>query len=375
MPVYTKSHYRISLASPRSDIETEEAVIDAIRNERHIMGESLYKFEEEYARYIGTKHAVSTSSGTDALTLSMIALGSDERGEVLTTPLSFIATANSILHSGHRPVFVDIDGNDYNIDYKKIESKISSRTWGILPVHLFGYPANMDEIQEIANTKGLQVIEDASQAHGSEYKSKKVGSMGTVGCFSFYPGKNMTVFGDGGMMVTNMEEISSKVSKLRDCGRKSHLEHDIIGYTARLNTINAAVGRVQLKRLPKWVETRRELAQIYNNRLKGVIEINHPPQPKHNINPAYNLYVIRTKDRNSLKEFLESKEVECGIHYTLPIHLQPAYRDIMHLEPGAFPISEEFSKTCLSLPIHHHLRPEDVHYICDLVKEFTARII
>jgi len=251
-------------ANPVFNKEMEDAAINALRNERFILGESVDKFEEEFARYIGTDYAVSVSSGTTALHLAQVAADLPIGGEVITVASSYIATANSILHANGTPVFCDIN-DEYIIDVNQITGKISKRTKGIMPVHLYGHPADLDEINDIVKKNNLFVIEDCAQSHGALYKGKMTGVISDMGCFSFYSTKNMTVCGDGGMVTTNNEKIAEKIKLLRNHGQYPKDVHTIVGYTARLNTVNAAIGRVQLKYLPNWIESRRNIAKKYYN--------------------------------------------------------------------------------------------------------------
>jgi perosamine synthetase len=361
---------KIPLFKPVFDEEMRNAALDALQNERFVMGESVFKFEEEFARYCGTKYAVSTSSGTFALQLSLIALGVAQGDEVITTPYSFIATANAALYVGAVPVFADIDSRTSNIDPELVKKKLTSKTRAVIPVHLFGFPADMNSILDALRDMGCAVVEDACQAHGAEYYGRKVGTLGDVGCFSFYSSKNMTVCGDGGMVVTNNQDVAGKVAKLRDCGRASHYEHDLIGFTARLNTVNAAIGRVQLTRLDDWNQKRRTCAQMYDNLLSDLDELVLPPSETSEIKPVYHLYVVRTRARDKLKAWLEQKGIECGIHYPLPIHLQPAYRKLYGYKQGEFPKSELLSNTALSLPMFPQLEKNDIKYVCENVHRF-----
>lgn len=272
------------MAKPIFDKEMEAAALNAFCKESFVMGEDVFKFEEEFARYCGTNYAVSTSSGTSALHLTIKALGIENRtSEILTTPFSFIATANAVIHAGATPTFADIETKTYCIDPEKIKEKITKSTKAILPVHLYGYPSDMRSIIEIARKHNLPVIEDACQAHGAEYYNSKTGAIGDVGCFSFYPSKNMTVCGDGGMVVTNDKQLAEMIGKLRDCGRKSKYEHDIIGYTSRLNTANAAIGRVQLRRLDDWNQKRRKNAALYTRLLSDLENVSLPSAGDKNV--------------------------------------------------------------------------------------------
>jgi perosamine synthetase len=362
----------IPLANPIFDEEMEKAAVNALWNEHFVLGESVYKFEEEFAKYCGANYAVSTNSGTDALQIALKALGVVQGQYVITSPASFIASSNVILHVGAAPIFSDIDLGTYTIDPKQMKQTIRNGTKAVIPIHLYGYPADMDSINEIAEKHRLCVIEDACQAHGALYKGRKVGSLGEVACFSFYPSKNMTVAGDGGILVTNDKKVANKASKLRDCGRRSQYVHDLIGYTARLNTVNASIGRVQLKHLDEWNEKRRRNAEIYNRLLSDVDELILPPQADGGTRPVYHLYVIRTKSRDGLKVLLEANGIQCGIHYGLPIHLQPVYKKMFGFKEGMYPKSEELCKTCLSIPMHPDLARNQINFVSEKIHEFFA---
>lgn len=363
---------KIPLAKPVFDEEMRDAALDALQSERFVLGESVFKFEEEFARYCGVKYAVSTSSGTCALQLSLLALGIGQGDRVVTTPYSFIATANAALHVGAMPIFADVDVETYNIDPDAAKRKLTEKTKAIIPVHLYGFPADMDRILEFSRDHGLAVVEDACQAHGAEYFGRKVGSIGDVGCFSFYSSKNMTVCGDGGMVVTNNDKVAEKVAKLRDCGRVSHYEHDLIGYTARLNTVNAAIGRVQLRRLDEWNEKRREHARLYNRLLSSLGDVTLPPRERSDIRAVFHLYVVRSSFRDRLKDWLERDGIQCGVHYPIPIHLQPVYRKLYGYSKGDYPNSELLSETVLSLPMFPDLRRDEIEYICEKTGAFFA---
>jgi perosamine synthetase len=357
------------MARPVVTEEMVEAMASAIRNERMVMGESTHRFEEEFARFIGTKYAISLGSGTAALQLAMIA--ADVRGkEVLTTPFSFIATANAAVEAGATPKFADARESDCNLDPVKAKGAVSTRTAALLPVHLYGYPADLDPMLEICRKKGAVLIEDACQAHGSMYKGKKVGSIGDVGCFSFYPTKNMTVGGDGGMVTTDDEKLAKEIAKLRDCGRVSRYVHDVIGFTSRLNTANAAFGRVQLRHLEEWNERRRAIAMLYARELKDLEQAQLPPQGGKEIVPVFHLFVLRVERRDELAEFLGTKGIESAVHYPVPIHLQPVYKQMYGYEEGSFPISEKLSARVISLPMFPEMRDEEVKFVCQMVREF-----
>jgi perosamine synthetase len=370
--VQNTSEAKIPLAKPVFNKEMEKAAVNALWNERFVLGESVYKFEEEFAKYCGADYAVSTNSGTDALQIALKALGVAQGQQVITSPASFIASSNVILHVGAALIFSDIDLETYTIDSTQIKQAVRKRTKAVIPVHLYGYPADMDSINEIAEKHGLFIIEDACQAHGALYKGKKAGTLGEVACFSFYPSKNMTVAGDGGILVTNDKKVASKASKLRDCGRRSQYVHDLIGYTARLNTVNASIGRVQLKHLDEWNEKRRINAEIYNSLLSGIDELVLPPKGDGRTRPVYHLYVVRTKNRDGLKVFLESNGIQCGIHYVLPIHLQPIYKRMYGFKEGMYPKSEALCRTCLSIPMFPDLTRNQINFVCEKMHEFFA---
>jgi len=363
----------IPLANPVFDEEMKQAALDALENDRYTKGENVFKLEEEFARYVGVKCAVSTSSGTAALHIAFIALGLKPGDEVVTAPLSFIATANSVIHAGGVPKFADIEYDDYNIDPKLVREAVSDRTRALLPVHLFGHPSDLDALQEICHSERLSLVEDACQAHGATFRGRKVGSFGDVGCFSFYPSKNLWVPGDGGIATTDDEDLAKVMAKLADCGRISHYEHDMIGYTYRLSSVNAAVCRILLRRLDEWNRARREIADSYYHMLRDLDEIQLPPRGSSEIQPVYHQFVLLAKHRDELKEWLERHGIQCGIHYPIPIHLQPVYRKLYGYDGGEFPLSEEFSKKCLSVPMHPFLDVDDVRYTCEQVEAFYRK--
>jgi dTDP-4-amino-4,6-dideoxygalactose transaminase len=295
------------------------------------------------------------------------ACGISKGDEVITVPNTFIATTEAITHVGGEIIFVDINPKTYTIDVSKIEEKISNKTRAIIPVHLYGQPADMDPIMELAKKYNLKVIEDAAQAHGAEYKGKKVGSIGDVACFSFYPGKNLGAYGDAGMITTNNEEIDKKVKLLRNHGRiTKKYEHEIEGYSSRLDNLQAAILRVKLKYLNNWNDSRRNNAKKYNkllNNTAGIITPYEADYAKH----VYHLYVIRTEERDKLREELKSKSIATGIHYPIPLHLQPAYNYLGH-KKGDFPITEKASQEIISLPMFAELSDEQIEEIVELIK-------
>ncbi len=357
------------MARPVVTEEMVEAMGTAIRNERMVMGESAHKFEEEFARYIGTKYAIGVGSGTAALQLTMIALGVHGK-EVLSTPFSFIATANAVVEAGATPKFADARESDYNLDPVKAEKAIGPKTAAMLPVHLYGHPADMDPMVAACKKKGIALIEDACQAHGAIYKGRKVGSIGDAGCFSFYPTKNMTVGGDGGMVTTNDEKLAKEISKLRDCGRVSRYMHDVVGFTSRLNSVNAAFGRVQLRHLDGWNERRRAIAKLYAKELKDLKQVKLPPQGSKDIVPVFHLFAMKVEKRDELADFLAKKGIDSAVHYPIPIHLQPIYRQLYGYKEGSFPVSEKLSTSMISMPMFPELKDEEVKIVSEAVREF-----
>jgi len=354
---------KIPVSRPTVTDEMVEAMASAVRNERMALGESVFKFEEEFARYTGTEHAISVSSGTDALILALMAM--NVRGkEVITTPMSFIATANAVVHAGATPIFADSSAKDFDLD--PAEVRTTRNTAAVLPVHLFGYPARMDELREAAGD-GVKLIEDACQAHGAMYKGKKAGSIGDAGCFSFYATKNMTVGGDGGMITTNDKRLADDLRKLRDCGRTSRYIHDVFGFTARLNTANAAFGRVQLRHLDEWNERRRSIARRYAEKLRDVEEIVLPPMGTKDVVPVFHLFVIQAPDRDALAKDMQAQNIETLVHYPVPIHLQPVYKDAFGFSEGSYPESERLASRVLSLPIFPTLTDEEIDRVCQVV--------
>ncbi|WP_342771647.1 DegT/DnrJ/EryC1/StrS family aminotransferase, partial [Methanoculleus sp. UBA331] len=353
---------KIPLSRPIISDEMKNAAVLALENEKLVMGESVFKFEEEFARYIGTKYAVSVNSGTFALTSSLIARGVKKNEPILTTPMSFIATANSIIQAGGRPVFSDVEGNTGNIDPTLFGPKIRD-VKGIVPVHLYGNPCNLEQIYHQLKENDIFVIEDACQAHGAEYGGKKVGSIGDAGCFSFYSIKNMTVGGDGGMVTTNDEDLAEKVRILRDCGRIDKYKHSVVGYTARLNTINAAIGLIQLRYLDDWNEKRKNTVSLY----RSLIPKEHLLDES--VGSVHHIFAIKLKNRDKVSEHLNKCGIETGVHYPIPIHLQPIYRDLYGYKEGDYPISEAFSKEVLSLPLYPGIPDDDVEYVCECIAE------
>ena len=354
---------RIPLSKPVFNDEMKEAAIDALQNEFFVLGESVYKFEEEFARYTGSKYAVSVNSGTAALSLSLQAMGINKGDRILTTSTSFVATSNAIIHAGGVPVFSDINPTTGGIELHSLGDIKNIR--GIIPVHLYGNPVKMDEILKLKEKNNIFVIEDSCQAHGARHNGKMVGTFGDVGAFSFYSTKNMTVAGDGGMIVTDNEEIAEKIKVLRNCGREKGKKytHSMIGYTARLNTVNAAIGRVQLRHLDEWNERRRHIASLYRRYLPENMVL------KDNDYNVYHLFVIKSHKRDKIAERLGKEGIQTAIHYPIPIPLQKIYRELFGYHEGMFPQAEKFSKEILSIPMFPELKDDEVRHICEIINE------
>ena len=342
---------------PEFTKDMENAAIDALRNEKFVMGESVAKFEEEFARYIGTKYAISVNSGNSALQLSLLSLNITEESKVITSTNSFIASANCILMTGSKPILCDINYDDGNIDIKSTNEKPDA----IIPVHIYGNPCDFESIKNISETYNVPIIEDACQAHGAVYEQKKVGGLGDVGCFSFYPTKNMTVCGDGGMVTTNNEEIKNEIESLRDNGRKTRTEHDKLGFTMRLNTVSAAIGRVQLETLENKNKRRREIVSLYKKFLNEDCILSENPKGM----SVYHQIVLKHKKRDEIFSHLLKNNIGIAIHYPIPIHRQPLYKNLGY----NLPISEKFSNEVVSLPSYPGLEDDDVKVVCEKINE------
>lgn len=363
----------------RDDIN--RAILEVVESAQFVRGKAVRDFEEAFARYCECQHAVGVANGTDALMLALRALGVGEGDEVITSPYTFTATAEAIHWVGAKIVFVDINPENYTIDPRQIEEKITERTKAIIPVHLYGHPADMDAILAIAKKYDLKVLEDAAQAHGALYKGKKVGSLGHSAGFSFYPGKNLGAYGDAGAVTTNDPKVAENVKKLGDHGSTKKYENDAMGFNSRLDSIQAAVLNVKLQRLERWNRRRREITEIYNEAFRSVEEISTPqvsPWAEH----VYHLYVIRVSgtlpaqagdplrgnNRDALKQRLNEAGIGAAIHYPRPLHLQKAY-DFLGLKKGSFPVSERAAEQVLSLPNYPEMTDEMVKVVAEKVKE------
>ncbi|MEW6359417.1 MAG: DegT/DnrJ/EryC1/StrS family aminotransferase [Planctomycetota bacterium] len=344
-------------------------VEEVMKSAAFILGGFVEEFERDFAAYVGVKHAVGVASGTDALVLALRALDIGPGDEVILPVNTFMATAMAVSLAGAIPVFVDIDPKIHTIAPALIEERITAKAKVIIPVHLYGHPADMDPIQKIAKKHGLCIVEDACQAHGAEYKGKRIGSLGNPACFSFYPSKNLGAFGDGGMITTDDDALDERIRALRNYGQKVKNRHDVLGMNSRLDSLQAAILRVKLPHLHDWNDARRKAAAQYNKLLAGLDVTTSAEQrwAKH----VYHLYVIRTKRRDELQNFLKKKGIDTGIHYPTPIHLQGCYRCLGHGK-GDFPVAEECAREILSLPMYPEIPPESVREVADAIREFLS---
>ena len=346
--------------------EVDAAVLKVLGSAQYVLGEEVAAFESEFARYCGTAHAIAVNTGTSALHLAFIAAGVGPGDEVITTPFTFVATVAAIRYAGAMPVFVDIQPESFTLDPARLERAITPRTKAIVPVHLYGQMADMDPILEIAHRHGLAVVEDACQAHGAEYNGQRAGSMGVSGCFSFYPGKNLGAYGEGGMVVTNNDEQAKTMRMLRDWGQDRRYHHVLQGFNYRMDAIQGAILRIKLRHLEAWTEARRANARLYTQLLaRSPVEAPRElPGRRH----VWHIYAVRTPERDHLQQELQREGIQTGLHYPIPVHLQPAHADLGH-HIGDFPESEAAANSVLSLPMYAELTPRDIATVTDAVRQ------
>jgi dTDP-4-amino-4,6-dideoxygalactose transaminase len=337
------------------------AIREVIASSAFAGGPFVTRFEEDFAAYCDSKHAIGVGSGTEALWLVLLALGVGPGDEVITVPNSFMATAEAITYCGAKPVFVDVDERTYTMNPSGLEEAVTTRTKAIIPVHLFGQPADMDPILDFARSRSLSVIEDAAQAHGAFYKGRKVGTLGDAACFSFYPGKNLGAFGEAGAVVTGSDELNDKVRILRDHGQIRKYHHTMIGWNGRMDGIQGAVLQIKLRHLEKGNQLRRSYAAEYNDALGGIEEIIIPFCPS-NVRSVYHIYAIRVPNRDQVMDSLAQEGIGSGVHYPVPIHLQEAYRSLGH-GPGSFPVAEKCAAEFVSLPMFPELTSQQLAYV------------
>lgn len=349
--------------------EIDSAIHEVLDSTQFILGKKVQEFENNAANYLGVKYAVGVANGTDALQIALMALGIGVGDEVITTPFTFVATTETIVMLGAKPVYVDIDPISYNINPSKIKEKITSKTKAILPVHLYGNPVEMDEILSIAKEYNLYVIEDSAQAFGSEYKGKKVCSFGDVACISFFPSKNLGCYGDGGMVVTNSEEIHEKVRMIASHGSKVRYIHEVLGMNSRLDAIQAAILNIKLRYIDEWNDKRAKFAELYSQRLASIPQVKTPTKEEY-AKHIFHQYTIRVEKRDELQKFLTTKNIPTAIHYPIPLHMQPAFRGFA--AEGSLPEAEKAAKEVISLPMHPDLLEEEIEYITNSIKEFYS---
>ncbi len=356
----------VKLSRPYIPEGLKERIWDVVESEWYILGERTKRFESMLAEFFGVKHAICTSSGTGALFLSLKALGIGEGNEVLVPSLTAFPTVEAVFHTGAKPVFVDID-EFYCMDPEDAKSKVTERTRVIMPVHLYGQPANIDGIKDLAEEFGLYIVEDNCQAHGAEYRGKRTGSFGVCGCISFYPSKNLTVFGDGGAILTDDDKLAEKLRMLRNHGRKEKYTHEMVGYNMRFNEIQAEIGIAQLEALPWITERRRKIARIYKEELSDLpIKL---PSEREGVKHVHHLFVIETEKRDELMDHLKKMGIQTGIHYPIPCHMQPGTEKALGKQP-ALERTEDAVKKILSLPIYPTMTKNELSRVIDGVKSF-----
>jgi len=358
---------KINLSEVYLDSEIKRKVIAVLNSGEYILKDNSRKFEEEFSKYIGCQFGVLANSATSVMQLTLIALGISRSDEVIVTSLTAFPTIEPIFHVGAKPVFVDIN-ETYNINPDLIEKKITKKTKAILAVHLYGNPVNLGKISKLAEKYNLILLEDACQAHGAEYQGRKVGSFGRAGFFSFYPSKNLTFLGDGGIMVTNDKELAQTVRMLRDHGRREKYIHHLVGFNMRMNEIQAGIGLVQLKHLNQFNQRRRQIARLYNSLLRD-LPIILPTEQKEG-KSVYHMYVIRTPKRDQLMEYLRQNNIFTGIQYPIPCHLQPA--TLNRVKKYKLPKVEQYCREVLSLPMHPRLTDNKVKFVCNRIKNFLV---
>jgi dTDP-4-amino-4,6-dideoxygalactose transaminase len=349
--------------------EVDDAIHRVLESGQFILGKEVEEFERNVQRYLDVQHAVGCASGTDALQVAMMALGIGPGDEVMTTPFTFVATVETIVLLGAKPVFVDIELESYDLNPDLVENAITKKTKAIIPVHLYGQPADMDKLLNIANKHNLHLIEDAAQAIGAEYKGQKVGTIGDIGCISFFPSKNLGAYGDAGMVVTNDKRLADRMRMIIVHGSKVRYYHDILGVNSRLDTIQAAVLNVKLKYLNKWNRMRVEAALRYNDLFRGTPIIT--PAVKPDRTHIFHQYTIRVKKREELTKYLQERKIPFAIYYPVPLHRQKAFQHLADPEQK-FPVTEQCTREVLSLPMHTELTFEMQEYIVQAIKEFYS---
>jgi len=350
--------------------EIDAAIARTIDHTSFCLGPDVAQFEKDFAKFCGAEHCVAFNSGTSALHVALMLLGVGTGDEVVTTPFTFVATSWAISYVGAKPVYVDIDDTTFNLNPKLIEKAITPRTKAILPVHLYGQPFDVDAIQEICRRHRLPLLEDACQSHGAKWQGKTIGTFGEISCYSFYPGKNLGAFGEGGALVTNNAEFAKRARSLREHGSTVRYYHDEVGFNYRMEGIQGAVLGIKLKHLEKWTRERQRVAKRYAELLAGTpLQL---PREAAGAESVWHLYVVRHPRRDELKKYLDANGVGCALHYPLPLHLQKCYASLGH-QVGDFPVAEKAASECLSLPIYAELTDAQIQRVAQVVKEFFGK--
>ena len=348
--------------------EVNNSLQEVMEKTSFASGPFVQQFEDEFSEFCNSKYCITVNSGTSALHVALLAHGIKPGDEVITVPNTFVATTWAITYCGAKPVFVDVDPKTYLMNPDLIEQAITPKTKAILPVHLYGQPADMDTINKISKKHGLIVIEDAAQAHAATYNGKRIGGLGNTTCFSFYPGKNLGAYGEGGAVVTDDENIANHIRMLRDHGQPKKYYHDFVGFNYRMDGFQGAVLSVKLKYLQEWTDKRNDIARNYSDGLRDIDGV-QVPHVRDNAVSAFHLYVIHTERRDDLMVHLQENGIATGLHYPIPIHLQKAYKHLNH-KKGDFPIAEKNAAQCLSLPMSEQLKEEEIEFVANKIKEF-----
>jgi dTDP-4-amino-4,6-dideoxygalactose transaminase len=350
--------------------ELDAAVARTIDHCSFCLGPDVAQFEKDFAKFCGAEHCVAFNSGTSALHVAMLLLGVGPGDEVVTTPFTFVATSWAISYAGAKPVFVDVDDTTFNLDPKLMEKAITPRTKAVMPVHLYGQPFDVDAVREICRRHKLPMVEDSAQAHGAKWQGKVIGTFGEISCFSFYPGKNLGAFGEGGALVTNNAEFAKRARSLREHGSTVRYYHDEVGFNYRMEGFQGAVLGIKLKHLEKWTRERQRVARRYTELLADTpLQL---PREAAGAESVWHLYVVRHPRRDELKKFLEENQVGCALHYPLPLHLQKCYASLGY-QAGDFPVAEKAARECLSLPIFPELTDAQIQRVADVVKSFFKK--
>jgi dTDP-4-amino-4,6-dideoxygalactose transaminase len=350
--------------------ELDAAVARTIDHCSFCLGPDVAQFEKDFAKFCGAEHCVAFNSGTSALHVAMLLLGVGPGDEVVTTPFTFVATSWAISYAGAKPVFVDVDDTTFNLDPKLMEKAITPRTKAVMPVHLYGQPFDVDAVREICRRHKLPMVEDSAQAHGAKWQGKVIGTFGEISCFSFYPGKNLGAFGEGGALVTNNAEFAKRARSLREHGSTVRYYHDEVGFNYRMEGFQGAVLGIKLKHLEKWTRERQRVARRYTELLADTpLQL---PREAAGAESVWHLYVVRHPRRDELKKFLEENQIGCALHYPLPLHLQKCYASLGY-QAGDFPVAEKAARECLSLPIFPELTDAQIQRVADVVKSFFKK--